>query len=263
MNKRKFSDTIKFGAHLSLGDPGCLNEIINDCQINSIQIFISNPRSFNPVFSDKSRENLKKLIAAGINVCAHMPYVVNLASRDESLRKKSVEHVIAAVKASSELSLCYYVVHPGSGPYEIFLDSARALTAGTSGCKTGLLIENTEGSGNKLMAGFDLIEKFIADIEGRIGFCWDTAHAFGAGADTLKMPKAIKKLVRLVHLNDSKMPFASKKDRHEGFSLGLIGRANIEKILNMFGISPIYIIEREGREATFDDLQFIRRALSN
>jgi len=170
-----------------------------------------------------------------------------------------VEHVIAAFHESSALKIKNYVVHPGSGSYELLAASIDEILKKTRGAYSRLLIENTEGSGNKLFAAAAEIDDFMAKYDGNIGICWDTAHAFGAGVDTAALPGGIIKRVELVHLNDSKMPFGSKKDRHAGYGGGLIGRESIGKMIEKIGPSPSYIIEREGYEDTCDDLLFLSR----
>jgi len=251
---------LRYGAHLSLADIKYTQGIIEKCGCRAMQIFISNPRSFHPVFSDGARVNLEKLRSAyELEISAHMPYVVNLASTGESLREKSVEHVIAALRECSELKIKNYVVHPGSGTYELLEASVDEIVKNTKGVYSKLLIENTEGSGNKLFAAACEIAGFIGKYDGGIGICWDTAHAFGAGVDTASLPGGIIKHIKLVHLNDSKMPFGSKKDRHAGYADGLIGREAIGKMIEKIGPSPAYIIEREGYENTCDDLLFLSR----
>jgi deoxyribonuclease-4 len=188
-----------------------------------------------------------------------MPYVVNLASNDESLRAKSVEHVSDALRAAAEIGAAHYVVHPGSGSYSNFLDSFDKIISASAVLPVNLLIENTEGSGNKLMGAQEQMLDFIDKFGGEAKFCWDTAHAFGAGVDTLKMPAALKSAVKLIHLNDSKVDFGSKKDRHDGFYTGAIGIETIGLIIESFmNIAP-FIIEREGHEATCRDLLYIKK----
>jgi endonuclease IV len=259
----KTTGGFKYGAHLSLGSPDYIEELIGLCGLSAIQIFISNPRSFNPVFSQKSSRNLKELQKRHGNIvlCVHMPYVVNLASTDAGLRDKSVEHVIDSLRASSELGARYYVVHPGSGPYDNLMGSLEKILCETAGARTELLVENMEGSGNKLLGAQEQIIDFTSRFSGKAGLCWDTAHAHGAGADTLTLSAVITKAIKLVHLNDSKVEFASNKDRHDGFFTGAIGAAGIKKIIEMFGTDMTYIIEREGHEATCRDLAFIKETL--
>ncbi|HBC74813.1 MAG: hypothetical protein A2008_00560 [Candidatus Wallbacteria bacterium GWC2_49_35] len=259
----KTTGGFKYGAHLSLGSPDYIEELVGLCGLSAIQIFISNPRSFNPVFSQKSSQNLKELQKRHGNIvlCVHMPYVVNLASTDASLRDKSVEHVIDSLRASSELGARYYVVHPGSGPYDNLLGSLEKILCETEGAHTELLVENMEGSGNKLLGASGQLTDFTSRFSGKAGLCWDTAHAHGAGVDTLALSPAIKNAIKLVHLNDSKVEFASNKDRHDGFFTGFIGTAGIKKIIEMFGAAMTYIIEREGHETICCDLAFINQTL--
>lgn len=257
--KKTAPGRLRYGAHLSPGDLEYTSGIISLCGCRAMQIFISNPRSFHPATSERSAKNLSALRGAGeLELTVHMPYVVNLASADESLREKSVEHVISAMEASAAAGASYYVVHPGSGAQEAMRLSVDAIHRATRGCPVTLLIENTEGSGNKLFHDFDGITGFMRPYGKDVGVCWDTAHAFGAGVDTLAMPPKLRELVRVVHLNDSKVPFGSKKDRHAAYGEGLIGGGTIERIVRMFGAGVTYIIEREGYENTCADLAFLR-----
>ncbi len=253
----------KYGAHLSPGKPDYIENLIESCALSAVQIFMSNPRSFNPAFSKKSRENLISLMnkRPELTLYAHMPYVVNLASADISLREKSIEHVIFALRSAADFNTTGYVVHPGSGPYNNFLDSFEKIINVTYDCGVELLIENTEGSGNKLMGNLTQINDFIKHAGRMAQFCWDTAHASGAGIETLNLSHDIKSTIKLIHLNDSKAPFASKIDRHAGFYEGSIGERNIGRIIEFFGAKMTYIIEREGDEVIRKDLLYINKTL--
>lgn len=263
MNRSELSKKFKYGAHLSLSSVESVEEMIRGCGLSAMQIFISNPRSFNPVFSEKSSGNLAALKERnpGLVLCVHMPYVVNLASADASLRATSVEHVSEAIRVSSEFGAVCYVAHPGSGPYENLLDSVEKVLSETAGAGVELLVENMEGSGSKLLGNMEQISDFVSRFAGRAGLCWDTAHAHGAGIDTVSMPSAVRRAVKLVHLNDSKVEFASHKDRHDAFFSGTIGTAGIKRIIEFFGPGMTYIVEREGYDATCRDIVFIRDTL--
>lgn len=250
---------LTFGAHLSLGDMKYTCGVIERCCCRAIQIFISNPRSFHPAFSGRASENLGRLVAKyGLEVTVHMPYVVNLASADKSLREKSVEHVISALTSASGIGARYYVVHPGSGPVGNLKKSVDSIVSGTREQNTRFLIENTEGSGSKLMSSECEILDFLGNYgKDEVGVCWDTAHAFGAGVDTSALSKKLVSRIRVVHLNDSKVEFGSKKDRHASFASGMIGEKKIRAAIRLFGAGVTYIIEREGFEDTCRDLEFI------
>jgi len=250
-----------FGAHLSLSDMKYLNGVVESCGCRALQIFISNPRSFHPVFSKSSSENYTKLRSElDLKVCVHMPYIVNLASTDESLREKSVEHVISAIGSAAAFGMDYYIVHPGSGPVDKLKSSVDEIVSKTKKLGTRFLIENTEGSGRKLMSSEPEILDFLKNYKkDEVGICWDTAHAFGAGVDTGKLSLKFRSFIKVVHLNDSKVEFNSKKDRHESFGAGLIGEKTIAAFIRLFKDDVVYIVEREGYENTCRDLKFIAK----
>lgn len=253
-----------FGAHLSVSDIKNIQTIIELCQITAIQIFISSPRSFNPAISETSKKNIDIIInELKLAASVHMPYLVNFASCDEELRKKSVSQVIYGIKASSDLGVKHYVAHPGSGVYDNLKRSIDEVLDGIDGASAEFLIENTEGSGKKLISTEKEALKLIGDYNGKIGICWDTAHAYGAGVDTSNLSAKLISHIKLVHLNDSSqaVEFGSKKDRHAGFFEGRIGPEKITDFINSLGHEKTYIIEREGFENTCRDLIFIKETL--
>jgi len=180
---------------------------------------------------------------------AHDSYLINLASPDPALRARSVDSFAAELRRCAALRLQFLVSHPGN-----FMDdrasglarNAEGITAGLERAPDGtmLLMETTAGQGTVLGATFEemaaLIELVPASLRHRVGVCLDTAHVFAAGYDLVNDYDGVwarfddtigLERLRMMHLNDSKAPFGSKKDRHELIGEGAIGAGPFRRIM--------------------------------
>lgn len=183
-------------------------------------------------------------------VVAHDSYLINLASPDETLRRRSIESFVAELARCEALGVARLVSHPGN--YMDDRDSGIARNAdGIAEAlervpgRTMLCLETTAGSGTALGATFEELAAIIARIpdalRGRLGVCLDTCHVYSAGFDLVndydgvwaRFDDALG-LSRLgvVHLNDSKTPFASRRDRHELIGEGSLGDSPFRRIMN-------------------------------
>jgi len=129
-------------------------------------------------------------------------------------------------------------------------------------------LENSAGQGTEVGYRFEQIRKIIDKIgdKKRVGVCLDTAHAFGAGYD-LSSGKGIDstleafdrtiglKRLHLLHLNDSKAPLGSKKDRHWHIGEGHIGLRGFRRLVNHPLISSLPGIMETPRDDTVYDLK--------
>jgi deoxyribonuclease IV len=180
---------------------------------------------------------------------AHDSYLINLASPDEVLRARSIESFVCELRRSQALGLGALVSHPGNYMDERASGLARNADAITQAltCVPGplkLLLETTAGSGTALGATFEELAEIIARIpeplRQRVGVCIDTAHIFGAGYDLANAYDDVMArfdgtvgLDRLgaMHLNDSKVPLGSRRDRHELIGEGAIGEVAFRRIM--------------------------------
>jgi deoxyribonuclease IV len=179
----------------------------------------------------------------------HAPYVINLASPDERIRRNSVEILRQELMRSSELGAAAMMTHIGSAAgvtrgsaLETAGKGLARVMSGHTG-PTRLLIELAAGAGRIIGCDFEEIRALI-DLAGddRIGVCLDTAHAFASGyelreADGLNETLSrfdsvigLKKLV-VIHANDSVFGLGEKKDRHEHIGRGRIGLEGFRAML--------------------------------
>jgi deoxyribonuclease-4 len=180
---------------------------------------------------------------------AHDSYLINLASPDPALRARSVESFVSELRRCDALGLHFLVSHPGN-----FMDDrASGLARNADGIvealetarpQTVLCLETTAGQGTVLGATFEelaeLIGRIPAPLRDRVGVCLDTCHVFSAGYDLANDYDGVLQRfddlvgldrLRVLHLNDSKTPFASRKDRHELIGEGSLGEAPFRRIM--------------------------------
>jgi len=180
---------------------------------------------------------------------AHDSYLINLASPDPVLRARSLASFVSELRRCEALGLQYLVSHPGNFMDERDAGLARNADAISDALaqapgNTVLCLEMTAGSGTALGATFEELAAIIARVDathrGRVGVCLDTCHAYSAGYDLVNdydgvMAKLEDTLglerLRVMHLNDSKTPFASRRDRHELIAEGSLGEAPFRRIM--------------------------------
>ena len=215
-------------------------------------IFTKNQRIWSaPPLSDESIESFRKKMAekkySPSAVLPHAGYLINPATPDEELRAKSLSLFCDEAERTVLLGLSTINIHPGAYKEGDRKDglrrSARMIDEVLSAVpEIGIAIENTAGSGTILGSTFEELDELLTNVrcKERVGFTLDTAHLFGAGYDVKNKATAIlddfvtrfgKEKLFGMHLNDSKVPLSSKKDRHESIGEGLIGKEAFKAII--------------------------------
>lgn len=180
---------------------------------------------------------------------SHDSYLINLASPDPALRAKSIEAFQGELTRSEALELDGVVSHPGNyiDEHDAGLErNAAGVTAALRAVpgKVMVFLETTAGSGTVLGKTFEelrLLRDLVGeDVRSRVGFCADTCHLYSAGYDLrddfLGVWEAWDRVIglehlRCLHLNDSKTPFNSRKDRHELLGEGSLGPEPFRRIM--------------------------------
>jgi deoxyribonuclease-4 len=236
----------ELGAHVSTAGgvenaPGRAREIGAVC----LQLFTKQPNRWaEPAVTDERRDAfLAERKARGVRVAvSHDSYLINLASPDDVLRERSCHSFEAELGRCATLELEFLVTHPGNatdGDYASGIQRnaealARALEAVPG--PTRVLLELTAGTGTSVGGTFEdlaaIVDAVPSALRGRVGVCVDTCHAWSAGydleGDWEGVWRAFDDLLglarlQLFHLNDSKTPFASRRDRHEHIGKGSLG----------------------------------------
>ncbi len=252
----------KIGVHCSVS--GGLNKAFDEADslgINTFQIFTRNQRQwFPPPLSDSDIQEFHDRWKGSSHiypVFSHASYLINLASDDEKIRKRSIGALIDEIKRASVLGLSYVVVHPGAHKgigiekgIKNVLSAIEQVLRETEGSNVILLIENTAGQGSSLASSLEELRQIVEPFDAeKVGIALDTCHLFASGYDisteqgVFSLIEKLKELelfdrLHVWHLNDSKHPLGSRKDRHEHIGKGHIGLEGFKTILNMFPDLP-------------------------
>jgi len=211
---------------------------------DSIQIYVSPSRTWN--VSSLTEEEIKKFKSAWSNsrvkeVVGHIPYLVNLASSNKELRKKSVNRLLTEIKRAEKLGVQYLVLHPGTDPnkkygIKLIAEGLNYVIDHVGNSNVHVLLETVAGEGNKIGAKFEELASILEKVNKtkHLGICFDTCHVFAAGYDIrgYKGYNEILELfdeiigisqIKVIHINDSKAKLGSCVDRHASIGEGLLG----------------------------------------
>ncbi|MFZ5942778.1 MAG: deoxyribonuclease IV [Bacillota bacterium] len=239
------------GAHMSIGKG--LSKAIEDAlsiKSTTMQIFSRNPRGgkgkkIDPDDVAKSQDLISKT-AFGPWI-AHAPYTINLSSAKPEIIEFGINTILEDFDRMQQLGAGFLIVHGGShgGQGQIKGEQlmVEALSLLLSRCPENmfLLLEIMAGQGTELVNSLEQASKIVRRLDDNpsLGICLDTCHLFAAGYDVRNWDKFWGQLdstldaqrVKVLHLNDSKFPLGSKKDRHAAISKGEIGEDGMKNIL--------------------------------
>lgn len=220
---------------------------------DAIQVFNQSPRMWRPTrWKDDDVAEFLELMEDGPieSVTIHAVYLINPATKDTEMRKKSADSLIHALRMGDEIRADGVVLHPGSTvgePRDEALprvgEMLKHVLAESDTCR--LLLENTAGAGNTLGRSFEELRELI-DLGGadkRIGICLDSCHMLASGFDITTadklgevLDKGLKTVgarrLRCLHLNDSQTPLGSNRDRHAAPGEGEIGKRGCAAFLS-------------------------------
>jgi deoxyribonuclease-4 len=213
----------------------------------------------------------------GVTVaCSHTSYLINIASPDETLRDKSRNSLTEEMQRCALLKIPGLVLHPGShvGSGEAaglatIVQSINLMFDELKDNTVTLLLEATAGQGSNLGYKFEQLAQIIDGVEDKdhMGVCLDTCHIFAAGYP-LSDPKDYKKTIKqfddivgldrlkVIHMNDSKREFGSRKDRHEHIGKGHLGIEAFRNIVNDKRLEKVpLILETPKDESLAEDIE--------
>jgi deoxyribonuclease IV len=236
-----------FGAHMSIAG-GCHNALLTAQAYGcaSVQLFTKNANQWNARDLTADEISLFRHTLRQTRLrfpMAHDSYLINLASPDESLYRRSIEAFVNEMNRAEQLRLRYVVMHPGahieSGEDAGLLRVAAALDEVHARCanhRVRILIETTAGQGSTLGHRFEHLARILSLVAApeRLGICFDTCHVFAAGyalsplSEYQATMRAFQKTVGLkrikaFHVNDSLREQGSRVDRHAHIGRGKMG----------------------------------------
>ncbi len=254
-----------FGAHVSSAG-SILNTFDRAEEISAevFQFFLRSPRvwRWKGVSNEVVSEFSKRLEEFRNPVMVHAPYLLNLASANEDLRKKSVEVFIEELEFCDRVGIHFYNFHPGTAKgidedtaIRNIITSLEEILKVYSPKRTTILLENTAGERGDIGKNFKEMKIIMDALTGvRLGICLDTCHAFAYGYE-INTQRGFEEFLReierevglesikAVHANDSKVPLGSRKDRHQHIGEGYIGMDGFVNLLSheYFRTLPYYI----------------------
>jgi deoxyribonuclease IV len=221
--------------------------------MDAIQVFNQSPRMWRPTqWKDPDIEEFRSLMESGPvkSVVIHAVYLINLATRDRDMRKKSLTSLAHALRMGDAIGADGVVVHPGSTLKEPLDASLKRVgqairqVLGESE-RTPLLLENTAGAGGTIGRSLEELYELV-DLGGghsRIGICLDCCHMLASGFDirddaglTQVMDDFESHLgldrLACVHVNDSAVPLGANRDRHADLPTGELGETGLSAFLS-------------------------------
>ncbi len=235
-----------YGSHLSIAG-GMHNALLaaEKLALQTVQVFTKNQQQWKckPLDADAIGQWTGECGRLKFTqTVSHASYLINLASPDDVLWRKSIELFAEELRRCESLGIPLLVTHPGA-------HMGQGETAGLNRVAKGLdcayeqageskvttCLEITAGQGTSLGCTLEHLAGIIAVVgdADRLGVCLDTAHLFAAGYDFrgrkyagfMKQVDATVGIdrVKVLHLNDSKKALGSRVDRHDHIGLGTIG----------------------------------------
>jgi deoxyribonuclease-4 len=237
---------VQLGAHVSTS--GGIHTAIDRIESfggDCVQIFTQSPRTWRPTNHDPANfERFKERRAEARigGVVCHALYLINLASPNDEIYEKSVASLNNTMDVGCAIDADGVVFHVGShqgAGFEVGLERAvPALREALKRCTetTWLLIENSAGAGGTIGRSIDELAALYDALDGheRVGICLDSCHLYVSGYDVTKRKELDAVLaevddrigldrLRALHVNDSKAPLGSNRDRHDNIGEGMLG----------------------------------------
>lgn len=269
---------MRFGFHISIS--GGFSKVVEKAKIRScetIQFFSRNPRGwkYEPLDNDDVETFRTSIQSSGLfPLFLHLPYLPNVASKDSKFYSRSIDSIVIELERAERLGVPYLIIHVGhrmqNSEDEAIEAVAQAINQAFDRARNPiiLLLENTAGQGTEIGYRFEQIKKIMDGVQEveKVGVCLDTAHSFEAGYDLSKKDEIERtiesfdqtvglKRLHLLHLNDSKTPLGSRKDRHWHIGEGYIGLDGFQYLVNHPLLKHLPAIMETPRKDTVEDLK--------
>ena len=279
---------MRLGVHVSIS--GGIDKAVGRARhlgCSAMQVFSRNPRGWKVTPLSVGEVGAFREVAESREIdpiVVHTPYILNLASADPSLHRRSILALNLDIKRAEQLGARFVVTHLGSakergrafGRKRVF-EALKVVM--DQGRPVSVLLENSAGAGNSVGTFFEEFQEIIERLgkDGRLGVCFDSCHGFAAGYD-FRSPEKTEALVReidqtiglkrlaLLHLNDCAGSLGAHLDRHEHIGKGKIGLGGFRSLLRHPSLRMMPMILETTKENPQDDLKNlsrIRRLLRN
>ena len=273
---------VRIGIHASIS--GELTHALREAaelECQTVQLFSRNPRGWaaRALGATEVRAFRRERERLGLDpLFIHAPYLLNLAAANPEVRERSIRALRQEIRRAVQLGADYLILHPGSALGRSVEEGIRACARairqamrGVAADSLGLLLENTAGQGHQIGWRFEHLAALLEALgDLPIGICLDTAHAFAAGydlateaglAETLAQLQATVGLerVRVLHLNDTRIPRGGRVDRHWHVGEGNLGAEAFRRILTHVAFRGCPLILETPRKTLEDDRRNLAR----
>ena len=231
-----------------------------------VQIFLSNPQSWKKPLP---RSDAAELAASPVPVYVHSPYLINVCADNNRVRIPSRKILQETCDAATEINAAGVVVHGGhvTGDGEVsegYVRWRKALDLVDS--EVPILIENTAGGDKAVARRIDQLKGLWEEVgEFGVGFVLDTCHAWAGGEPMEELVGRTLEAtgrIDLVHLNDSRDPFNSRRDRHANLGAGEMAEKDLAAVVGAVDC-PI-VVETPGEASDqAADIAWARAVLSS
>lgn len=230
-----------------------------------VQIFLSNPQSWK---KPHPREDAEELRRASIPVYVHAPYLINVCADNNRVRIPSRKILQETCDAATEVDATAVVVHgghvTGDGPQEEGIVRWRKALEALDTDRT-VLIENTAGGDKAVARRVEWIARLWGEIGSfGVGFVLDTCHSWAGGEPLAELVERVTEavgVIDLVHANDSKDPFDSRRDRHQNLGFGEIPKEDLARVI-VSADAPVVVETPGGAEDQAADIAWVRELTS-
>ena len=272
---------IRLGVHVSIS--GGIDKAIvraRDLGCATMQIFSRNPRGWkaSPLSSRAIAAFREASGSREIDpIVVHTPYLLNLASADAGLHRRSIRALNLDIERAGQLGARYVVTHLGSAKEKSKAFGLNRVVEALQAVmdrdpSVAVLLENSAGAGSSIGTSFEELQEIMERVgkDGRLGVCFDSCHGFAAGYD-FRSPEKTEALVRemdqtiglqrfaILHLNDCAGSLGAHRDRHEHIGKGKIGLGGFRSLLSHPAVRMVPMILETPKRSPQDDLKNLSR----
>ena len=249
---------MKIGSHVSNNGLMMLEGSVKEALsygANALMVYLGAPQNtfrkpFNLMHINEALELCKTNGIDPKDIIVHAPYIVNLAQSDNQKWDYAITFLGNELMGTAMIGAKYMVLHPGAHVgmgsnygIERIANGINCIISDTINYNSVILLETMAGKGTECGRTFEELKAIIDLVhnKNRIGVCLDTCHINDAGYDIVndyegvinEFDKVIGlNYLKVIHLNDSKNPIGSHKDRHENIGFGTIGFDTLMKFVN-------------------------------
>lgn len=249
---------MKIGSHVSNNGIKMLEGSVEEALSygsNALMVYLGAPQNtfrkpFNQMHINEALELCKKNNIDPEDIIVHAPYIVNLAQSDNQKWDYAITFLGNELMGTAMIGAKYMVLHPGAHVgmgsnygIERIANGINCILSDTINYRSVILLETMAGKGTECGRTFEEIKAIIDRVhnKNRIGVCLDTCHINDAGYDIVNDYEGVidefdriigLEYLKVIHLNDSKNPVGSHKDRHENIGFGTIGFDTLMKFVN-------------------------------